>query len=123
LFKTIEPFRTDLGVKGNIPGRGEEADYLNRAKKHGFKGAYVGKAVCYHWVDPVRLSLRHMYRYGIQKGIAEKIIHAKQSNEGSLFQELLYGLKGLFQLTKGRGDRFRQCIINMGIQRGLRLDI
>jgi glycosyltransferase involved in cell wall biosynthesis len=120
LFNNIDYFRPELGVKGNIPGRGEEAEYFIRAKENGFKGAYVGTAVCYHWIDPLRLTLKYMYRYGIQKGIAEVLIHPDKNVKGSLFQELLYGLKGLYQLVKGRGDRFRQCVINMGIQRGLR---
>lgn len=121
LFEKIDKFNAALGVKGNIPGRGEEVEYLYRAKKSGFKGVYVGTAVCYHWVDPLRLTLKYMYRYGIQKGIAEKIIHTKHDMKGSFLQEILYGIRGLYQLIKGRGDRFRQCIINMGIQRGLRL--
>ena len=29
-------------------------------------------------------------------------------------------LKGIAQMLKGRGDRFRQCIINAGIQMGTR---
>jgi GT2 family glycosyltransferase len=120
LFEITESFREDLGVSGTIPGRGEEAEYLNRAANHGFSGVYVGKAVCYHRVDPQRLNLKYMYAYGIQKGIAESLINKKEKLKGSRLVELMYAVKGIVQLTKGRGDRFRQCVINMGIQHGLR---
>ena len=120
LFEHLEPFRTDLGVSGNTPGRGEEAEYLSRGRSAGYQGVYVGKAVCHHWVDPIRLTLAYMYRFGVQKGIAEVAIKGRQNSGGTLFEEMSYGVKGLFQLLKGRGDRFRQCVINMGIQRGLR---
>jgi glucosyl-dolichyl phosphate glucuronosyltransferase len=121
LFEQLKPFCTKLGVKGNIPGRGEEAEYLARAMNQGFRGAYVGSALCYHWVDPIRLNLRYMYKYGVQKGIAEKLTCPVRNIKGRLFKELMYAIKGIYQLIKGRGDRFRQCIINMGIQRGHRL--
>jgi hypothetical protein len=61
-----------------------------------------------------------MYHFGIQKGITERLINPDKNTKGSLSQELMYGIRGLYQLLKGRGDRFRQCVINMGIQRGLR---
>ncbi|HXX80590.1 MAG TPA: glycosyltransferase [Thermodesulfovibrionales bacterium] len=120
LFEQLEPFRTDLGVLRNTPGRGEEAEYLSRARSAGYVGVYVGKAACHHRVDPVRLNLAYMYRFGVQKGIAEVTIRGRQNSGGTLFEEMMYGVRGLFQLLKGRGDRFRQCVINMGIQRGLR---
>lgn len=120
LFDCLDPFRIDLGVTGNIPGRGEESEYLSRARECGFSGAYVGTAVCYHWVDPIRLRLSYMYRFGIQKGIAEVKMYGCQNLKGSLSKEFLFAVRGLFQLAKGRGDRFRQCIIMMGIQAGLR---
>jgi glycosyltransferase involved in cell wall biosynthesis len=121
LFENLKPFRTDLGVRGFTPGRGEESEYLSRARAHGFKGVYVGAAVCHHFVDPVRLNLGYMYRYGIQTGITEFRLNSNRNPYGSFFKELLFGIKGIAQLLKGRGDRFRQCVINMGIQRGLRL--
>lgn len=120
LFEHLEPFRVDLGVSGNTPGRGEEAEYLSRARLSGYKGVYVGTALCRHWVDPVRLKIGYMYRFGIQKGIAETIINGRQNSRGAFMKEAAYGMRGLFQLFKGRGDRFRQCVINMGIQRGFR---
>jgi len=120
LFEQLGPFRTDLGVSGDTPGRGEEAEYLSRARSSGFRGVYVGTAVCRHRVDPLRLRLDYMYRYGIQKGLERVITDSKTFPGKTFFTELKYALKGLFQLMKGRGDRFRQCVINMGIQNGLR---
>jgi len=119
LFEKISGFRPDLGVKGDVPGRGEEADYIERARVAGFRGAYLASAVCRHPVDPERLTLTYLYRYGVQKGVAE--IRMKQlPPRGTVGKEVMYGLRGFAQLVRGRGDRFRQCVINMGIQRGLR---
>ncbi len=121
LINHIAPFRTDMGVTGSIPGRGEEAEYLKRAQQAGFTGVYVGQAICFHIAEDKRLSLRYMYDYGIQKGIAETLINSQQTaSTGSIASEAMFALKGIYQLIKGRGDRFRQCVINMGIQRGLR---
>jgi glucosyl-dolichyl phosphate glucuronosyltransferase len=120
LFVNLPPFRTDLGVVGTIPGRGEEIEYLERAVSQSYKGVYVGDALCYHHVSSKKMTLGYMYRIGIQKGIAARRVDREHGGIGSVKEELLYGLKGLWQLCKGRGDRFRQCIINMGIQRGLR---
>lgn len=120
LFEYVGSFRTDLGVSGPIPGRGEETEYLGRARNQGFGGVYVGSAVCYHRVDPNNLRLSYLYRFGVQKGIAEVRIKPDCDLKGSYARELMFALKGLFQLGKGKGDRFRQCVINMGIQAGLR---
>ena len=119
LFEKVGDFRPDLGVKGEVPGRGEEAEYLERAVAAGFRGAYLGSVVCHHAVDPRRLSLAYLYHYGVQKGIAEQRMR-QRAPRGTVGKELTYGVRGLGQLVRGRGDRFRQCVINMGIQKGLR---
>lgn len=119
LFDRVESFRTDLGVTGSVPGRGEEAEYLDRAANQGFSGAYLAGALCRHTIRQEQLLLGHLFRYGVQKGIAETRIRKTQS-AGALSREILYAVRGLGQLVRGRGDRFRQCVINMGIQRGLR---
>ena len=119
LFDRVGLFRRDLGVNGEVPGRGEEAEYLARARAAGFRGAYLAEAVCHHPVEPDRLSIGYLYRYGVQKGIAEARMR-QHPGPGSIVNELMYGVRGLTQLVRGRGDRFRQCVINMGIQRGLR---
>lgn len=122
-FEQVGEFRTDLGVKGDVPGRGEEADYFERLKLARIPGFYVGAASAWHWQDPARFRWSYLYRYGVQKGIAAARINgvgAGGGRRGSRLRELEYGLKGVWQLLKGRGDRARQCVINIGIQRGLR---
>lgn len=113
-------FRLDLGVKGGVPGRGEETEYMNRIRQAGGAGVYVGRSLVHHMTDPRRLSFRYLFRYGVQKGIAERRFGSPE--RGSLLKIGGYLVRGLLQVAKGRGDRFRQCIINMGIQRGLLLE-
>lgn len=120
LGERMEPFRLDLGVKGGSSGRGEEAEYLGRVQRTGAKGAYVGTAVAYHAQDSRRFKVGFLYRYGIEKGRAAALMSGQAG--GSNATQLLFAVRGLGQLLRGRGDRFRQCIINMGIQRGLTLE-
>lgn len=120
-FERIGTFRTDLGVRGDLPGRSEETEYFQRLKLAGIPGFYVGSSSAWHWQDPARFRWGYLYHYGIQKGIAAARMSGTGAAEsGSRVRELEYGLKGMWQLLKGRGDRARQCVINMGIQRGLR---
>lgn len=116
----VGAFRTDLGVKGGIPGRGEEADYMERAAALGETGIYVGTAIVNHATDPRRLTLRYLYRYGIQKGIAARRMGSTQ--RASFLRMMSFAARGVFQLVKGRGDRMRQCVINIGIERGLAVE-
>lgn len=120
LFEKLAPFRTDLGVSGRTPGRGEEAEYLKRATEAGACGVYLPTALCLHTVHASHLNLRYLYRYGVQKGIAGRLMkEGEMSSVPVLLPQASFAMKGLMQLAKGRGDRARQCVINMGIQRGL----
>ena len=58
-----------------------------------------------------------LFRYGIASGRALRALDANYSY-GSLATMISFLLRGVFQLMKGRGDRFRQCIINAGIEMG-----
>jgi glycosyltransferase involved in cell wall biosynthesis len=120
LFERLGPFRVDLGVCGRTPGRGEEAEYITRAQASGAVGAYIGRALSFHTVDPERLRLGYLYRYGVQKGIADIRMRPGGAPSGSVGNEVVFAIKGVAQLLRGRSDRMRQCVINMGIQRGLR---
>lgn len=120
LFRTVGQFRGDLGVSGTNPGRGEESEYLERAVRLGFNGVYVGTAFCHHQADLRRLRIGHLYRYGFHCGVAEVQRQRSRRADGSYIRSMLFCLRGLLQLVKGRGDRFRQCVINAGIQVGLR---
>lgn len=114
-------FRHDLGVKGAIPGRGEEAEYLARVRAAGVPGHYVGQASAWHWQDPERFRWPYLYRYGVQKGITERRTGTARPPAGATrLREAAFALKAAVQMGKGRGDRARQCVINMGIMRGLR---
>lgn len=119
LFERLDPFRIDLGASGGVPGRGEEAEYFQRVQREGVPGVYVPEAKILHRVDTAHLTLGYLYRYGVQKGVASRKINGIQV-KGGIGGEASYLVKGVYQLIKGRGDRFRQCVINMGIQRGLR---
>jgi len=112
-------FRCDLGVNGGIPGRGEETDYLERIIQAGGVGIYVGSALALHVQDASRFRWRYLYRYGLQKGVAARRADPK-ARSGRLATELLFAVRGLLQLLRGRGDRCRQCVILMGVERGLR---
>lgn len=122
IFERFGSFRLDLGVKGRDPGRGEEAEYFERVKGASVPGWYVGESSAWHWQDSARFSLRHLYKYGFEKGLAEvRLRRVEERAVGSAYQEAWFLLKALGQLARGRGDRARQCIINMGIHRGLRV--
>lgn len=121
LFERVGRFRPDLGVSGPTPGRGEETEYLKRARMAGFQGVYVGKAVCLHRIDAGRFQLRFLYEYGVQKGIAEIRTRGVGAVEaGSRCEGPVFLLRGIAQLLRGRRDRFYQCVVNMGIASGVR---
>ena len=115
LIASVGEFHAELGCKGEGRGRGEETEWFGRAMQLGAQRIYVGDALCYHRVDPARLSLARLFEYGVESGIAHRHI-AGEDRDGSLFRLLGFALRGVLQLAKGRGDRFRQCVINMGIE-------
>jgi glycosyltransferase involved in cell wall biosynthesis len=119
VFAEFGGFRVDLGVKGGSRGRGEDTEFLTRARSRGISGVYVGEALCRHRVDRGRLTLPALYRYGVESGIAHRKI-ANRNTRGSILEAAGFIVRGVRQLILGRGDRFRQCIINAGIQSGLR---
>ena len=119
LFEKIGLFRTDLGAGGTGLGRGEETEFLMRARNAGVHGVYVGEALCFHKYDPRRLRLSELYFHGMLCGKSHNAIFS-QKPSGSYWAASCFALRGLYQLVKGRGDRFRQCIINAGIQIGTR---
>lgn len=121
VFEAVGMFRPDLGVNGADVGRGEETEYFERALAAGFRGRYVGSSSAWHWQNPVRFSMRYLYGYGVECGLAQRrILGNARSATGSVYNECGFALRALLQLIKGRGDRARQCLINMGIERGLR---
>jgi glycosyltransferase involved in cell wall biosynthesis len=119
LFEKVGLFRTDLGTGGMGLGRGEETEFLMRARSCGGNGVYVGEALCFHHYDPQRLRIRKLYYYGMLSGKSHNAMFALP-DRGSYWAAGWFVLRGLYQAAKGRGDRFRQCIINAGIQVGTR---
>ena len=119
LFEKVGLFRVDLGTGGTGLGRGEETEFLLRARNYGARGVYVGEALCFHSYDPQRLRLRELYYYGMSSGRSYSAIFALP-DRGSYRTAGWFVLRGLYQAVRGRGDRFRQCIINAGIQVAIR---
>jgi glucosyl-dolichyl phosphate glucuronosyltransferase len=119
LFEKIGLFHVDLGTGGMGLGRGEETEFLMRARKAGANGVYVGEALCFHSYDPRRLRIRQLYYYGMSSGRSHNAIFAL-TDRGSYGAAAWCVLRGLYQAVKGHGDRFRQCIINAGIEVGTR---
>jgi GT2 family glycosyltransferase len=119
LFRPGEMFRPDLGVKGRAHGRGEETEYFTRIRRAGSGGAYVPAAKCFHWFEQDRLGLLALYRYGVQSGLAAARIHGIEPVSGVRLRQAGFLVRGLLQLLKGRGDRFRQCVIQVGVQEGI----
>jgi glycosyltransferase involved in cell wall biosynthesis len=117
LLDRMKGFRVDLGRIGQGLGRGEETEFIDRARQIGAKGIYVGEALCLHTIDRNRLSLVSLFRYGIASGRALLSANAKNTPP-SAAKLMSFFVRGIFQLMKGRGDRFRQCIINAGIEVG-----
>jgi glycosyltransferase involved in cell wall biosynthesis len=120
LLERVGAFRADLGPIGAVPGRGDDDEYLGRAREAGFGGVYVGDALCRHVVDPARLTVRYLYRFGVQKGIALARMGRAGGRRGSVAAQALHLLRAVGQAAKGRGDRWRQCVVNAGIEGGLR---
>ena len=73
-LKSLGRFAVDLGTGGKGVGRGEETEFLLRAKAAGAKGAYVGEALCYHAFDRNRLTLVALWHYGIVCGRSHNAI-------------------------------------------------
>lgn len=119
LFERVGLFRVDLGTGGTALGRGEETEFLMRAQNSGARGVYVGEALCFHHYDPLRLRIRKLYYYGMLSGRSHNAIFAVRDC-GSYWAAGWFVLRGLYQAVNGRGDRYRQCIINAGIQVGTR---
>jgi glycosyltransferase involved in cell wall biosynthesis len=119
LFERIGLFRGDLGPKGAGRELGEETEFLTRAQNAGAQGVYVGKALCFHRYHPRRTTLPALYRYGIASGRAHNAI-SDTPHRGGNCAAAWFVTRGILQLLRGRGDRFRQCIINVGIEMGTR---
>ena len=117
VIKIVGLFDTSLGVKGEEFERGEETDYFTRAISNGFQGMYIADAQVGHRFQKQRINLSYLYKYGINKG---KALYRVNQQSGKLISKIMYQLfAGCYQLLKFRLDRFYQCVINIGVQRGI----
>lgn len=115
-------FNPKLGVSGDEIGRGEETEYFVRARQMGLRGQYLAAAGIGHRFQKERVTIPYLYRYGLEKGRAQvrSSSNELQPNSGSwVFSSCGFVLKGVWQLLKGRRDRMYQCVINIGILRGV----
>jgi glucosyl-dolichyl phosphate glucuronosyltransferase len=119
LFEQVGLFRGDLGPKGTGREFGDETEFLVRARNAGAQGVYVGEALCFHLYDSRRTTLAALYRYGIASGRSHNAI-SDRPHRGGYGAAASFVARGILQLLRGRGDRFRQCIINVGIEMGTR---
>lgn len=122
IFRECGLFHTGLGVKGNDRGRGEDTEFLNRIRSAGVPGVYVGEALSWHHVDPARLTIAGLFQHGLAKGRSQEAVSGT-AVPGSPRSAASFLARGLIQCLLGRGDRFRQCIINAGMQIGMRNSI
>ncbi len=117
LIELIGKFDPNLGVKGQELGRGEETDYFDRALERGAQGMYLARAHVEHRFDADRMNVRFLYQFGRQKGIAAA--REREQSQQWITPAAAQLCKGLWQLGIGRRDRFYQCIINIGLYRGM----
>ena len=118
LIDRVGSFDLSLGVQGDKLGRGEETDYFNRAMALGFSGMYLANAGAGHRLQRERLATTQLFSYGVQKGKVLAIMNNARPQHAYRTM-LAYLLRGVWQLAKGRVDRYFQCVINIGIQYGI----
>lgn len=56
VYETLGLMHTGIQNENNKINRGDEVEYLMRAKKAGFKAIYAPKALVHHWVSPNKLK-------------------------------------------------------------------
>jgi len=96
VFERLGGFRLDLGVIGQVPGSGEEAEYFDRLRTAGVPGWYVGESGAWHCQDPRRFRFPQLYRYCFGKGITEVRLRERACvPTGSLANEALFLAKAV----------------------------
>lgn len=114
LTAKVGEFDTKLGVKGEDIARGEETDYLLRALNQRFNGRFLSNADVGHRFQSERLSSSYLYSYGRAKGGAG----SSASPVSRFLRSSNYLMRGVWQLLRGRRDRYYQSVINAGIAIG-----
>ena len=111
----VGQFRVDLGVVGETPGRGEEAEYFARVREAGIPGRYVARAEVFHRISYRDVSARNLFRYGYQKGVSDRL---RSGRKPEILASVRYALtmlaKALYQFAIGKGQHARQCLMHFG---------
>jgi glucosyl-dolichyl phosphate glucuronosyltransferase len=68
IFQRIGLFDTHLGRKSGKLFIYEEDDFLNRARRRGFKFSIIPTAIVYHKVSPRRMTIRYILRWNFYSG-------------------------------------------------------
>lgn len=116
-FEQIGGYREDLGPRGKHRGTGDDTELIYRAQRAGVPGLYVPGARCKHWVGEERLPLRKFFQFGVRKGMNQALMIPEVKSNGLLFF-LSQALRATYQVIKGRWDRVRICLMNIGIEWG-----
>lgn len=109
-----------IGIFNEDLSRGEETDLLNRANLSGSLGMYLGEVCSYHRVQNSNISLPSIYTTGKLAGRAHFDIYRSEEVRNWFTRMCNYVVKGSYQLLLGRGDRARQCLINIAMLIGQR---
>ncbi len=118
LLLQLGAFRVDLGTCGAKRGAGEDTEMVQRARHRGAEGVYVGSAVCRHFVEKQRTTLRHAFEYGVRRGIHDAVMARDCEASGSYCRAVACCVRAVYQMLKGRGDRVRLCLRNAGMELG-----
>ena len=124
-------FNSKLGMKGDVPGRGEEAEYFMRMQLLNKVGFYINSAQVEHRFENDRLRMGYLYRYGRQKGIAGHQIQLAESSVKAdsescvspinfFLQQVKLLLKAWVKKYTGAREQYVQSIILLGIRSGHR---
>lgn len=80
-------YNTNLGRKGNSLMGGEENDYFNRARYHGFNVTYEPRLVVYHKIQN-KLNHKYIIDYSYLNGKSEKYIDRKSKKAKYFFKSV-----------------------------------
>ncbi len=121
VFGALNGFRTDLGPKGNVNGKGGETELLSRIRAQGYMGVYVGTATVHHLVEVHQRTCKAMWHYGLGKGRAWALTHPYPDRGITWrvrWRAFRFLVKGLRQLLRRRGDNARLCWLGAAIEIG-----
>lgn len=120
VFSQVGAFRTDLGPRGEQRGVDDETEWLRRASAAGVHGIYVPEAICWHHMDPKRLTLCAYFNYGVAKAQnAQKHQPHHRLGPGHLLTLVMLVLKTSHQALKRNPANLRLCLIRLGYESAL----